>query len=326
MIMKKLIIMLFALMLTGSVFSAFAAKQTFVTIGTGGVTGVYYPVGGAIAKLVNAKKAQYNMKATVESTAGSVYNINSVLSGDLEFGIAQADLTYQAYNGMGAWKGKPQKKLAVVFGLHNEFVTLVASVNSGINGIPDLKGKRVNLGAVGSGQLENSKDLLKAFGLKETDLKAEYIKPVESAGLVQDERLDAFFYTVGHPNGSVSEATSGRIKVKIVPITGTPVEKLIKELPYYSKGYIPVSLYPNAANAKDGKVPSIGIQALLVTSMDVPADVVYAITKEVVENLQEFKKLHPALGGLDIDDLVNVEVAPIHPGALKYYKEKGLIK
>ncbi|ADR18451.1 TAXI family TRAP transporter solute-binding subunit [Calditerrivibrio nitroreducens] len=324
--MKKILVMLmaFSVIFSGSIF---AAKQTFVTIGTGGVTGVYYPVGGAIARLVNAKKAQYNIKATVESTGGSVYNINSVLSGDLEFGIAQADLTYQAYHGQGAWKDKgAQKKLAVVFGLHNEFVTLVASANSGINGIPDLKGKRVNLGGVGSGQLENSRDLLKAFGLKESDLKAEYIKPVESAGLIQDERLDAFFYTVGHPNGSVSEATSGRIKVKIVPITGTPVEKLIKELPYYSKGYIPVSLYPNAANAKDGKVPSIGIQALLVTSTDVPADVVYAITKEVVENIQEFKKLHPALGGLDIEDMVNVNVAPLHPGALKYFKEKGLKK
>ncbi|MGC8924539.1 MAG: TAXI family TRAP transporter solute-binding subunit [Calditerrivibrio sp.] len=324
--MKKILVMMmaFSFLFSGSIF---AAKQTFVTIGTGGVTGVYYPVGGAIARLVNAKKAHYNIKATVESTGGSVYNINSVLSGDLEFGIAQADLTYQAYHGQGAWKDKgSQKKLAVVFGLHNEFVTLVASVNSGINGIPDLKGKRVNLGGVGSGQLENSRDLLKVFGLKESDLKAEYIKPVESAGLIQDERLDAFFYTVGHPNGSVSEATSGRIKVKIVPIIGTPVEKLIKELPYYSKGYIPVSLYPNAANAKDGKVPSIGIQALLVTSTDVPADVVYAITKEVVENIQEFKKLHPALGGLDLEDMVNVNVAPFHPGALKYFKEKGLIK
>jgi TRAP transporter TAXI family solute receptor len=324
--MKKMLVMImaFSFLFSGSIF---AAKQTFVTIGTGGVTGVYYPVGGAIARLVNAKKAHYNIKVTVESTGGSVYNINSVLSGDLEFGIAQADLTYQAYHGQGAWKDKgSQKKLAVVFGLHNEFVTLVASVNSGINGIPDLKGKRVNLGGVGSGQLENSRDLLKVFGLKESDLKAEYIKPVESAGLIQDERLDAFFYTVGHPNGSVSEATSGRIKVKIVPIIGTPVEKLIKELPYYSKGYIPVSLYPNAANAKDGKVPSIGIQALLVTSTDVPADVVYAITKEVVENIQEFKKLHPALSGLDLEDMVNVNVAPFHPGALKYFKEKGLIK
>lgn len=324
--MKKIVLLVFAFCLVVS-GSLFAAKQTFVTIGTGGVTGVYYPVGGAIARLVNAKRAQYNIKATVESTGGSVYNINSVLSGDLEFGIAQADLTYQAYHGQGTWKDKgPQKKLAVVFGLHNEFITLVASVHSGINGIPDLKGKRVNLGGVGSGQLENSKDLLKAFGLSEKDLKAEYIKPVESAGLIQDERLDAFFYTVGHPNGSVSEATSGRIKVKIVPITGAPIEKLIKELPYYSKGFIPVSLYPNAANAKDGKVPSIGIQALLVTSTDVPADVVYAVTKEVVENLQEFKKLHPALGGLDLEDMVNVNVAPMHPGALKYFKEKGLIK
>lgn len=324
--MKKivLIVSFFCFLISGSLF---AAKQNFVTIGTGGVTGVYYPVGGAIARLVNAKKAQYNIKATVESTGGSVYNINSVMSGDLEFGIAQADLTYQASKGQGAWKDKgPQKKLNVVFGLHNEFVTLVAAANSGINGIADLKGKRVNLGGVGSGQLENSKDLLKAFGLKESDLKAEYIKPVESAGLIQDERLDAFFYTVGHPNGSVSEATSGRVKVKIVPITGAPVEKLIKELPYYSKGYIPVSLYPNAANSKDGKVPSIGIQALLVTSSDVPEDVVYAVTKEVVENLQEFKKLHPALSGLDIEDMVNVNVAPFHPGALKYFKEKGLVK
>jgi len=300
-------------------------KKTFVTIGTGGVTGVYYPTGGAISRMINQKSADYGIKATVESTGGSVYNINAVLRGDLEFGVAQSDRQYQAYNGMAEWEGKPQKDLRAVFSIHPESITLIASVNSGIKSVKDLVGKRVNIGNPGSGQLQNSKDVLEAFGLTEDKIKAEKVKAVEAPGLVQDERIDAFFYTVGHPNGNIKEATSGRIKVLVVDIDGPEVDALVDKFPYYAKSVIPVSkLYPNAAN--EGDANSVGVKATFVTSKNVPEAVVYAITKEVFENFDSFKKLHPAYSTLTKEQMLKGLSAPIHKGALKYYKEAGLVQ
>ena len=296
---------------------------TYVTIGTGGVTGVYYPTGGAISRIVNKKFDQYKIKATVESTGGSVYNINAVLSGDLQFGVAQSDRQYQAIHGEKEWEEKgPQKDLRSVFSIHPESITLIAAVKSGINNIRDLKGKRVNLGNPGSGQLGNSQDALSAFGLSESDLKAEYVKAVEAPGLIQDERLDAFFYTVGHPNGNIKEATSGRIKVKIVPIDGPEIDALVKKYPYYAKSVVPGEMYPNAENK--GDTPSFGVKATFVTSAKVSEDIVYAVTKEIFDNFEEFKKLHPAYQVLTKENMLQGLSAPLHPGAVKYYKEAGL--
>ncbi|MHC4572149.1 MAG: TAXI family TRAP transporter solute-binding subunit [Planctomycetota bacterium] len=302
-----------------------ARKITFVTIGTGGVTGIYYPTGGAVSSMVNKKFDEYQIKATVESTSGSVFNINAVLNGDLEFGVVQSDRQYQAYNGLAEWSesGK-QTDLRAVFSVHPESITLIASEKSGIWEIKDLKGKRVNLGNPGSGQLQNSKDVLKAAGLAEESLSAEYVKAIEAPGLLQDGRLDAFFYTVGHPNGNVKEATSGRIKVFVVPIRGQDVDKMLEEYPYYAKSTIPHSFYPYALNTKD--IETIGVKATFVTSKRVSEDIVYAITKEVFENFADFKSLHPAYEALTKQNMLKGLSAPIHGGALKYYKEAGLDK
>jgi TRAP transporter TAXI family solute receptor len=322
--MKKFTIAVMAMLLAFAFAPASQAKVKFVTIGTGGVTGVYYPTGGAISRMVNKKSKEYGIKATVESTGGSVYNVNAVISGDLEFGVAQSDVQYKAYNGQGEWEGKPQTNLRSVFSVHPESITLIASESSGIKDFLSMKDKRVNLGNPGSGQLQNTKDLLEAFGVGEDYVKAEYIKAVEAPGLLQDERIDAFFYTVGHPNGNIKEATSGRIKVMIVPITGAPVDKLIAARPYYAKSKIAVSDYPTAINKED--IDTVGVKATIVTSADVDDDSVYAVTKEVFENFEEFKKLHPAYALLEKEDLLKGLSAPIHPGALKYYKEAGLDK
>ncbi len=298
------------------------AKTTFITIGTGGITGVYYPTGGAIAKMVNEKRKEYGIRATVESTGGSVFNVNAVMSGDLDFGVVQSDRQYQAIHGLAEWKDAgPQKDLRAVFSIHPESITLVAAVDKGIKSITDLKGKTVNIGNPGSGQRQNSIDALEAVGIDyEKDLQAEGIKAAESASLLQDGRIDAFFYTVGHPNGSIMEATSGKRKVRFVPITG--VEKLLAKYPYYAKAMIPVALYPNADNKED--VQTFGVKATFVTSAKVPDDVVYAITKEVFENFEDFKKLHPAYQVLTKKGMLEGLSAPIHPGAMKYYKEAGL--
>ncbi|MDH5561543.1 MAG: TAXI family TRAP transporter solute-binding subunit [Deltaproteobacteria bacterium] len=295
----------------------------FVSIGTGGVTGVYYPTGGAISQMINQKSELYHIKATVESTGGSVYNINAVLSGDLHFGIAQSDRQYQAYHGMAEWKEKgAQRDLRSVFSIHPESITLLASSESEIETVRDLIGKRVNLGNPGSGQLGNSRDVLQAFAIKEEDIKAEFVKAVEAPGLLQDERLDAFFYTVGHPNGNIKEATSGRIHVKIIPIQGEELIPLLEKYPYYAPSIIPTKLYPSADNKKD--IPTLGVKATLITSKSVDEDTVYALTKEVFDHLDEFKTLHPAYQILSKEDMLKGLSAPIHKGALKYFREAGL--
>jgi len=298
------------------------AKTTFVTIGTGGITGVYYPTGGAIARIVNKKKDEYGIRCTVESTGGSVFNVNAIMSGDLEFGVVQSDRQYQAINGLAEWEEKgPQTDLRAVFSIHPESITLVAAEDAGINSMEDLKGKRVNIGNPGSGQRQNSIDALEAAGINwETDLTAESVKAAEAPGLLQDCRIDAFFYTVGHPSGAIKEATAGARKVKFVPIT--TVDTLLEKYPYYARATIPVSLYPGATN--DSDVETFGVKATFVTSAKVPDEVVYAITKEVFENFEDFKKLHPAYSTLTKEGMLEGLSAEIHPGAMKYYKEAGL--
>lgn len=308
----------------GDEAAAAAPKRSFATIGTGGLTGVYYPTGGAISRIVNKKEAEYGLKVTVESTGGSVFNINAVLSGDLEFGIAQSDRQSQAMNGEAEWTDMgPQADLMAVCALHPESITLVAAEDAGIRTIDDLRGKRVNIGDPGSGNRGNAIDALENAGINwETDIQAEQLKAVESAKLLQDGRIDAYFYTVGHPNGSVLEATSGTRKVRFVPIDN--VDNLIKTYPYYAKSIIPKSLYPNATN--DGDVATYGVKATLVTSAKVPEEIVYAVTKEVFDNLEEFKSLHPAFIVLTRENMLEGNTAPYHPGALKYFKEAGLMQ
>lgn len=298
------------------------AKPTIITIGTGGITGVYYPTGGAISKMVNQKKEQYNLLAAVESTDGSIYNINTVMSGNLDFGIAQSDSQFQAMKGTGNWKSKgPQTELRAVFSIHHESLTLVAASDSGIKNITDLKGKRVNIGNPGSGQRQNAIDALNAVGIDyKTDFQAKSIKASEAAGLLQDNKIDAFFYTVGHPSVAIQEATSGSRKVLIADITG--VESLLDQSPYYAATTIPVKLYPGARNTKD--ITTFGVKATLITSSRVSDEIVYAITKEVFENFEVFKGLHPAYSTLRKKSMLEALSAPIHPGAMKYYREVGL--
>ena len=306
----------------GLCFSCSKQTATFVTIGTGGITGVYYPTGNAIAKFVNKKDAVYNIQCTVESTAGSVYNVNAVMSGDLDFGVVQSDRQYQAIKGLAEWKDQgPQKELRAVFSIHPESVTLLAAANADVYTIKDLKGKRVNIGNPGSGQRQNALDALKAAGLNyETDLYAENVKAAEAPGLLQDERIDAFFYTVGHPSGAIKEATAGATKVRFVAIPD--VDQLLEQYPYYAKSVIPIKHYPGALNEKD--IRTFGVKATFVTSSKVPDNVVYAFTREVFENLEEFKTLHPAYDVLTKENMLEGLSAPLHPGAIRYYKEVGL--
>ena len=297
-----------------------AGKTTFVTIGTGGITGAYYPTGGAIARIVN-NKTEDGIRASVESTGGSAHNVNAVMTGDLEFGIVQSDCQYQAVKGMAEWEGNPQSDLRAVFSIQPEYLILLASDESGIKTIKDLKGKRVNIGNPGSGQRQNSIDALTEAGLDyEKDIQAEGVKAAEAPGLIQDGRIDAFFYTAGYPSGTIKEVTGGATKVHFVPI---PVsDDFLRTFPYYTRAKIPQNMYPGVTNK--GDTETFGVKSTFVTSAKVPDEIVYAITKDVFENLEDFKKQHPAYAALTKENMLEGMSAPIHPGAASYYVKNDL--
>ncbi len=297
-------------------------KTRFVSIGTGGVTGVYYPVGGAIAKMLNDREDQYGIKATVEATGGSVFNINAVMSGDLDFGITQADRLYQAFNGKEEWNGKPQTNLRVVLSLHTEAVTLIASDPSGIKTALDMKGKHIAIGNPGSGNRGNAIDALSAYSLSLSDIIPEDLKPAECAGMLQDGRIDAYFYTVGHPNGSIKEAVAGKTPVHFVALDN--LDSLIAKFPFYSRAIIDISYYTGVSNT--GNVETFGVRARLVTSANEPEDLVYSLVKVVMENFDLFKAQHVCFADLNREKMAETYTAPLHPGAEKYFREVGLIK
>jgi uncharacterized protein len=301
-----------------------AQQQKFITIGTGGVTGVYYPAGGAICRLVNRDRAKHGLRCSVESTGGSVANVNLLKSGEIEFGVAQSDVQYNASKGQGQFqKDGAVSDLRAVFALHPEPFTVVARKEANISKFEDFKGKRFNVGNPGSGTLASMNELLAAMGwtMKDFALASE-LRPDEHGPALCDGKIDGFFYAVGHPSANIQDPTT-ICGAKLVSLTGPAVDKLVKEKPFYAMATIPGGMYPNNPNP----TTTYGVQATVVSSAKVPDEVVYVIVKTVFENLDEFKKLHPALANLKAEDMVkNGLSAPLHPGAVKFYKEKGLIK
>ena len=294
---KKILIPAIVCFVTGLIFNAapaeLQAETVFITIGSGDFSGVYFPVGLTIAKMINNKRNVYGIRATVESTRGSVFNLNAIMAGYLEFGLAQSDIQYQAVMGLGEWVKKgPQNELRAVFSIHPESLCLVAAVDAGIKTIADLKGKRINLGNPGSGQYQNSIDALQAAGLNpKSDIYAEKAKAFEAPVLLQDRRIDAFFCTVGHPSQTLQNATSDERKVRFIPITGPGIDQMVADKNYYTQTTVPVpQFYPGAENAED--VKTFGVIATLCTSSEIPDSVVYIITKEVFE-IYVLSVLHP---------------------------------
>ena len=301
-----------------------AADTTFVSIGTGGVTGVYYPAGGAICRLVNKNRKETGIRCSVESTGGSVFNINAIRSGELDMGVAQSDWQYHAFNGTSKFKkAGPFKDLRSVFSLHPEPATLVVRADSGIKNFKDLKGKRVNVGQPGSGTVATYEVIEKAYGMKRSDLKlASELKASEMGQALCDNKIDAYFYVVGHPAGLIKETTT-TCDAKIADIHGPEIDKLVKDNSYYRYASIPAGMYKGTPDA----VKTFGVGATVVSSAKVPEKSVYAVVKAVFENLDDFKKLHPAFKNLKKTEMVKDSLsAPLHAGAKKYYKEAGLIK
>ncbi len=304
--------------------AAISADTTFVTIGTGGVTGVYYPTGGAIARLVNKDKKEHGIRATVESTGGSVYNLNAIAAGELDMGVAQSDWQYHAYNGTDKFAEKgPNKDLRAVFSVHPEPFTVVARTDSGIKNFMDLKGKRVNVGNPGSGQRGTMEVLMEKLGWTMDDFKlAAELKPDEQSNALCDNKIDAYVYTVGHPNGSIKEATTSCDAI-IVTVDGPVVDELVAANPYYRYATIPAGMY----RGTDNDVQTFGVGATFVSSAKVPENVIYVVVKSVFENFDDFTKLHPAFGNLKKEEMVKDGLsAPLHDGAAKYFKEAGLVQ
>ena len=303
---------------------ASVTANNFITIGTGGVTGVYYPAGGSICRLVNKGRKQHGLRCSVESTAGSVYNINTIRAGDLDMGVAQSDWQYHAYNGTSKFKDAGAfKELRAVFSVHPEPFTVVARADSGIKNLEDLKGKRVNIGNPGSGQRGTMEVLMKALGWdKSTFSLASELKSAEQSKALCDNKIDAMVFTVGHPSGSIKEATTTCESV-LVNITGPVVDKLVADHVYYRTAVIPGGMY--RGNPED--TTTFGVGATFVSSTATSADTVYTVVKSVFENLDSFRKLHPAFANLKADEMVKDGLsAPLHDGAAKYYKEAGLIR
>ncbi|MBT8456877.1 MAG: TAXI family TRAP transporter solute-binding subunit [Rhodobacteraceae bacterium] len=302
---------------------AASAQQTFIAIGTGGVTGVYYPTGGAICRLVNRGRADHGIRCGVESTGGSVFNINAIRGGELEFGVAQSDWQFHAYNGTsrfeetGAFEG-----LRAVFSVHPEPFTVVARADAGIESFEDLKGKRVNLGNPGSGQRGTMDVVMEALGWTTDDFAlAAELQAAEQSQALCDNNIDAMIYTVGHPSGSIQEATTACDSV-LVDVTGPAIDGLVENNSYYRVATIPGGMY----RGNDEDTTTFGVGATFVTSADVPDDVVYEVVKAVFENIDQFKSLHPAFANLDPAQMANDGLsAPLHAGAERYFREAGLI-
>jgi TRAP transporter TAXI family solute receptor len=301
-----------------------SAQQKYLTIGTGGVTGVYYAAGGAICRLVNKDRAKHGLRCSVESTGGSVFNVNTIKAGELDLGVAQSDVQYNAVKGLGPFKdGGAYGDLRAVMSLHPEPFTVLTRKEANIKSFADLKGKKFNVGNPGSGTRSSMEELLVAMNWKMTDFAlASELKADEHGPALCDGKIDGFFYGVGHPSANIQDPTT-TCGAKLVSLTGPAVDKLVKEKPYYGYATIPAGLYPN--NPQETK--TYGVLATLVTSSKVPADTVYTVVKAVFENFDEFKKLHPALANLKPEEMVaNGLSAPLHEGAARYYKEKGWIK
>ena len=300
------------------------AQQKFITIGTGGVTGVYYAAGGAICRLVNKDRAKHNLRCSVESTGGSAYNVNTIKEGELDFGMAQSDVQYNAFKGEESFKdGGAHADLRAVFSVHPEPFTVLAHPNAGVTKFEDFKGKRFNVGNPGSGTRASMERLLSAMGWSLGDFSlASELKADEHGPALCDGKIDGFFYGVGHPSANIQDPTT-TCGAKLVPLTGEVVDKLVADNPYYAKATIKGGLY----NSNPDDTETFGVLATLVASANVPDESVYQLVKAVFDNFDEFKSLHPAFANLDPAKMVtDGNSAPLHPGAEKYYKEKGWLK
>ncbi len=303
-------------------FSIPAAAMDFFTIGTGSVTGTYYPTGGALCRLVNKHKKETELHCSVESTGGSVYNVNSIRGGDMDFGIVQSDVAYQAHHGTLQFKDAPFAPLRSVMAIHPELLSLVVNQKAGINQLGDIRGKRINIGNPGSGNEATAMLLMEEAGLSQDDLDlAGVLTAQECPNALRDNKIDGYFYMVGHPTANIKDAANS-VAIDIVPLKGPAIDRLLKKHSFYSEGIIHGGEY----NGVEDDVPTFGVKAVLVTRADMADDRVSLLVKSVLDNFEDFKSLHPAYKHLTKENLVKGGGIPLHPAAEAIYRQAGLLK
>lgn len=298
-----------------------AGAVEFITIGTGGVTGVYYPTGQSICRLVNKGKKSHGVRCSAESTGGSVYNINTIRAGELDMGVAQSDWQYHSYNGTSKFKDQgPYKELRAVFSVHAEPVSIVARNDSGIKNVADLVGKRVNIGNPGSGTEATWGVMWGAMGKTNADLKlTAQMKSSETPSALCDNKIDAFFWLVGNPSALNKEAAT-TCDVTFANLEHPAIGKLIADNPFYRWATIPGGMYRGNPN----DIKTFGVGATFVSSTRASTNTVYEVVKAVFSNFKQFRKMHPAFGNLKEKEMIKDALsAPLHSGAVKYYKERG---
>lgn len=322
--MKKLLSVTAALLTIATFTSESFAATKYVSIGTGAITGVYYPAGGAICRLLNRGRKEHGIRCSVESTGGSVSNLNAVRNGTIDFGITQSDWQHHAYNGTGFFADqKPFKEMRSVFSLYSETFTMAVVDKSDITKLDDMVGRRINFGPQGSGMYATMEVLMSVKGwTKQTFSTVTYLQPSEQPKALCDGKIDVMIYASGNPNGVLQEATQA-CKVRIISIDRETIDRLIENNSFYVKATIPGGMY--AGNP--GNIETFGVKASIITSEKTSSDVVYNMTKSVFENFDNFKTLHPVFSSLKKEDMIREgNASPLHPGALKYFKEVKLIK
>jgi TRAP transporter TAXI family solute receptor len=317
-------ISIFRIVMAAAVFglvTSAAHAQQFFRIGTGGTAGTYFPVGGMIANTVSQPG---KIAATAQSSAGSVANVNAVAAGQLESGFSQADVATWAHSGTGVWEGRPAVSgLRLIANLYPESVHIVARKGAGIRTVADLKGRRVALDEPGSGTLINARSILAAYGLKDSDLKPEYIKPNQAGDKLKDGSLDAFFFTGGWPAGAISELASSGTGIELVAIDGPQVEVIRKASSFFALDTIPADTYKGVAATK-----TLAVGAQWVTSEKVDGNLVYEIVKSLfsAEGQKAMGAGHAKGKFITKENAVQGAGIPFHPGAARFYREAGVLK
>jgi hypothetical protein len=303
------------------------ASTKYINIATGSITGVYYPAGGAICRLVNVDRKIHGIRCSSESTSGSVANLNSLRKGTTDFAIVQSDWQYHAYNGTGFFADQsPFKDLRSVLSLYTETFTMGVLENSSIKTVDDIVGKKVNFGPKGSGMYATMDVLSEIKGWTQSSFSAvTNLNPTSQIKALCDGEIDVMIYMSGNPNGVLQEATQNsnpKCLVRILGIDKESINKLIKTNPFYARATIAGGMYKN--NPDD--ISTFGVKATLVTSNKVSSDIVYHVTKSIFDNMEDFKSLHPVFSSLNTKNMINQgNASELHAGAIRYFKEADLL-
>lgn len=317
--MKKSISLLVLTLFVFASTYVYAAEAKRLTLATGGTSGVYFPLGGAIAQVLTSK-SNGQLSVTAQATGASGENLRLVEAKDVDFAIVQNDVADSAFNARAPFKEKLENVRAIAR-LYPEYLHVVASKTSNIKTIADFKGKKISVGARGSGNELNCRQFFEFYGLDYKNIEPIFLPYGETADQFKDRQLDAFVFTIGTPNPAIQDITTAQ-EVVFVPIDGDKADQIVKKFPYMVKDSIPANIYKGQTNP----VNTLSVQAILVVNKDMPEDVAYTLTKTLFENIDDVAKAHNKGSEIKLEKATDGVTIPLHPGASKYLKEKGALK